>query len=299
MDDFTYVRDKWILDRIVCADAKTLSSFVRPDSVALTVTSPPYRNAIDYQRHVRNLRRNSREYFRGNLTISLEDYLTDLERIFGEVYKVTIEGGLCCIVIGNELSNGVMLPLPALLLARLLDSGSGWNLHEEIIWNKVTGGRNGVANRFSVTVQHPHPLYYYANIMHEHILVLRKGAKRRAKNPKAYELPINDVMKKEIANSIWNIAPVPPNSLKHPAPFPEQIPWRLIQLYTYPGEVVLDPFNGSGQTTKVAKVLKRHYIGVDIENEYVKIGRRRLNESLHLSKNLLVPSWQKIEWQEV
>jgi len=283
------------MDEIVCADSRKLSSFIKPDSVALTVTSPPYRNAIDYKQHVSNMKNRTDSYFRGKLKISIDDYMDDLSKIFGEVHRVTADGGFCCIVIGNELSDGQMIPLPSLLLARLLQEN--WHMHEEIIWNKVTGGRNGVANRFSVTVQHPYPSYYHANIMHEHILVMRKGEKHLRKEKKN-ELPINDVMKKEIANSIWNIAPVPPNSVQHPASFPEQIPWRLIQLYTYPGDVVLDPYNGSGQTTKVARVLGRHYIGVEIEEEYVKLAKKRLKEPLRLSRNLLVPAWQKIEWQE-
>jgi len=291
---------KWVTDDIVCKDSKQLSSFIKPDSIALTITSPPYRNAIDYQQHVKNIKTNDNGYFRGKLTIGLEDYLNDMIQIFNEVYKVTMKGGYCCIIIGNELVNGGIIPLPGLLLAKLVNyDEEGWKLHEEIIWNKVTGGRNGVANRFSVTVQHPYPSYYHANILHEHILVLRKGSRndRAVNRDKINKLPINDVMKKEIANSVWNIAPVPPNSVKHPAVFPEQIPWRLVQLYSFSNDIILDPMNGSGQTTKVAKALGRHYIGVDIQPEYVKLAKKRLKEPLHLSKNLLVPKWQKIEWQ--
>jgi site-specific DNA-methyltransferase (adenine-specific) len=171
--------------------------------------------------------------------------------------------------------------------------GKEWKLREEIIWNKVTAGRNGVGNRFGSTIKNPYPGYYHANIMHEHILVFSKGEtdlKRRKEKSleRVQKLRIDELMKRDIANSTWHIAPVPPGNITHPCPFPEQIPWRLIQLYTYVNDVVLDPFNGSGQTTKVAKHLGRHYIGVDIFEDYVKLAKKRLNEPLNLSTLLYV-----------
>ena len=282
---------KCVIDDIICADSRQLSSFVKQDSVALTVTSPPYRNAIDYRKHVKG----EDDNYRGGSMWSSSQYLDEMKKVFDEVYKVTIPGGYCAIVIGLEVVNGEIIHLPFYLMTRLLKDKK-WKLREEIIWNKVTAGRTGAGNRFGVTIRNPYPGYYHANIMHEHILILSKGKTNpRIRKEEAIDylkkLRIDDLMKREIANSTWNIAPVPPRMLAHPCPFPEQIPWRLIQLYTHTNDVVLDPFNGSGQTTKVANYLDRHYIGVDIVPDYVELAKKRLEEQPHYSTFLWVKKW--------
>jgi site-specific DNA-methyltransferase (adenine-specific) len=263
---------------IICRNSKNLS-FIPSNSIALTVTSPPYHNAINYSKHLQN------DWYRGNQTTKLDEYLNEMEQIFSEVFRVTKQGGYCAIVIGNELANGGIIPLPHLLTQRLLKR---WKFHEEIIWSKVTGG----LDRFGVTIQHPYPSYYRANIMHEHILVLRKGLIHHKKDTKS-KLIINEVMKKDTSNSIWNITPVPPKFIDHPCPFPEEIPYRLITLYSDVNDIVLDPFVGSGQTTKVAKYLKRCYIGIDSINEYVEMAKKRLSEEPHLREQLIA-KWQKV-----
>jgi site-specific DNA-methyltransferase (adenine-specific) len=292
---------KWVLDDIIRADSHTLTEFIKPNSVALTVTSPPYRNAIDYEGHIED----KSENYRGKkVWSSLDNYLKDMKEIFDQVYKVTIDGGYCAIVIGLEVINAEIIPLPFYLTTELL-KGKKWRLREEIIWNKVTAGRNGAGNRFGITIRNPYPCYYHANVMHEHILIFSKGdtnprLRKEASIERVEKLNIHELMKRDIANSTWHITPVPPRTIKHPCPFPEQIPWRLIQLYTYVNDVVLDPLNGSGQTTKVAKYLSRHYIGVDILEDYVELAKARLNEPLHLSNLLYVKpnGWGSLKkWQ--
>jgi site-specific DNA-methyltransferase (adenine-specific) len=89
---------------------------------------------------------------------------------------------------------------------------------------------------------------------------------------------------------------MPPSYRKfHPAAFPEEIPYRLIQLYSNMGDLILDPFAGSGQTTKMAKFLRRKYVGVDISPKYVEIARKRTLEPPSLRKMQLVPNWKKPE----
>jgi len=265
-------------DTIICGDSKNLN-FIPSNSIALTVTSPPYHNAINYSKHI------EKGWYRGNQRVQLDEYLNEMQQIFNEVFRVTKQGGYCTVVIGNELANGELIPLPHLLTQRLLEK---WQFHEEIIWRKVTGG----IDRFGFTIQHPYPTYYRANIMHEHILVLRKGQTHHRKNAKS-KLAIDEVMKKDTSNSIWNITPVPPKFIDHPCPFPEEIPYRLITLYSNINDIVLDPFVGSGQTTKVAKYLKRHYIGVDSMKDYVEMAKKRLSEKPHLRKQLIA-KWQKV-----
>ena len=293
------MKKKFTLNDVICADSKTLSKFIKPNSVALTVTSPPYGNAINYSQHVKNLKSGKGKDFRGNVGGSLDDYLEEMKEIFSEVRKVTMPGGFCCIVIADELSEGVLLPLPSLLLSKLLDLSDeeeGWHLRDMIIWNKVTAGRSGAGNRFGQFVKIPVPTRYRANIMHEYIIVLQKGKKARflLKDTKP-AIPLNRAMKRQVALSVWDITPVPPNVIKHPAVFPEQIPWRLIHMYTKPGDVILDPMCGSGQTVKVANNLKRNYIGVDIRKAYATLAKKRAKEDMMLS-NFMIPLYFPVKW---
>ncbi|MEX0862166.1 site-specific DNA-methyltransferase [Nitrosopumilus sp.] len=290
---------KFTVNDVVCADSKTLSKFIEPNSVALTVTSPPYGNAINYSQHVKNQKSGKGKEYRGNVGGSLEDYLTEMQGIFSEVKKVTMPGGFCCIVIADELSEGVLIPLPSLLISKLVDlqdEEEGWHLRDMIIWNKVTAGRSGAGNRFGQFVKIPVPTRYRANIMHEYIIVLQKGKKGRfllkETEPK---VPLNRAMKRQVALSVWDITPVPPNVINHPAVFPEQIPWRLIQMYTKAGDVVLDPMCGSGQTVKVANHLKRKYIGVDIRKSYATLAKKRAKDNLMLS-NFMIPLYFPVKW---
>jgi site-specific DNA-methyltransferase (adenine-specific) len=211
---------------------------------------------------------------------------------------VTRPGGFCAIVIGTVLLNGRHFPVPFDLIARL--TRSGWQFHQDIIWHKCTAG----VKRAGVTIQKPYPGYYYPNIMTEYILILRKPGDPiyrhhtdEDKTGSAY--PINRLFTLDIANNIWHIAPVPPDLIDHPCPFPEEIPHRLIQLYSYRGELVLDPFVGSGQTTKVARHLGRKFAGYDTIEKYVQLAEARLKEDLHIRAQQLVAVFDKIDKDEL
>ncbi len=284
------IRPESLYDKIILGNCEKILKNFPSNSIQLTITSPPYGNAIDYDLHVskKNL-----EYYRGITKVSLDDYLNNLVSVFNEqVYRVTKEGGYCCIVIANEVVNGTLIPLPHLLLSKLVSPDGRWNLHEEIIWHKVTGG----TNRYGSFIINPYPKYYRANIMHEFILVLRKGDVKSGRTQRREILPAtHEEWTKEIANSVWHLAPVPPGFIDHPCPFPEEIPYRLMKLYSYNGDIVLDPFNGSGQTTKVAYKLDRHFLGIDIKQEYVDLAQNRLShEPLHIRSEALIANWKKI-----
>jgi modification methylase len=278
-----------IIDEIIIGNCKEILSRIPSNTIQLTVTSPPYGNAIDYDMHVSG----NDGYYRGRTKTGTAEYLDEMTSIFNDsIFRITREGGYCCIVIGNEIVNGTLQPLPHLLLSKLVKPFGNWNLHEEIIWHKVTGG----TNRYGSFVINPYPKYYRANIMHEFILVLRKGDVSSGRSRRRETLPArHEEWTKEIANSIWHIAPVPPGFIEHPCPFPEEIPYRLMKLYSYKGDTVLDPFNGSGQTTKVASHFKRRYIGIDIVKEYVNLAKSRIiDEPLHIRAEALIANWKKI-----
>ncbi len=260
-----------------------------PDgSVDLVVTSPPYWNAIDYEQHVAD----PEAWYRTRKETPYEEYLDWLKVCFTEVFRKQKPGGFCAVVIGTVLMNGQQYPVPQHLV--VLMEEIGYEYHQEIVWHKVTGG----VKRAGVTIQHPYPGYYHPNIMSESILVLRKpGPKifeRRSQTEKdENRIDINGIFTREIANNVWHIAPVPPNYLPHPCPFPEEIPYRLILLYSYKGDLVLDPFLGIGTTAKAAKALGRRYAGYDIQGKYVEIARKRLDEPLHLREQL-IPRFEKM-----
>ena len=134
--------------------------------------------------------------------------------------------------------------------------------------------------------------------MTEYILLFRKPGEKiyRQVNDdrEASRFEVDDVFKMDVANNIWHIAPVPPRTINHPCPFPEEIPYRLIRMYSYLGDTVLDPFVGSGQTTKVAIELGRNAVGYDTKQEYLDYARSRLEEPLKVRPNQLIARFEKI-----
>jgi site-specific DNA-methyltransferase (adenine-specific) len=216
-----------------------------------------------------------------------------MSRVFAEVLLKTKPGGFCAIVVGTVLDHGRHIPLPSDLTVRLC--GEGWDFHEQITWHKVAGG----VKRAGVAIQHPFPGYWYPNLMTEQIVVLKKPGphiymSRSAAEKEDARYAIDDLFVREIANNVWHIPPVPPGHLRHPCPFPEEIPWRLIKLYSYPGELVLEPFLGAGQVTKVAHALGRRAVGYDVIPSYVEYARARLTEPLALRPQQIVARFEKV-----
>ena len=266
---------------------------IADDAVALTVTSPPYWNAIDYDIHANNQAQNYRTRSYSNDFSNYETYLDWLEIVFIEIYRVTKPGGFCSIVIGTILFDGKHYPVPYDLGSRL--TALGWMFHQDIIWHKCTAG----VKRAGVTIQKPFPGYYYPNIMNEYILVFRKpGPKiykeRTAEEKSRAKFMIDKLFTLETANNIWHIAPVPPGTIDHPAPFPEEIPFRLITFYSYPDDLILDPFSGSGQTLKVAKALNRRFAGYETLEKYIHLAKKRIDEPLAIRQKQLSAVFQKI-----
>jgi len=263
-------------------------------SITLTVTSPPYWNAIDYDVHSKKGRQawyRTRTYAEGYRDYG--QYLDWLDRIFAGVLEKTRRGGFCAVVIGTVLLDGRHYPVPMDVVARLM--ASGWEFHQDIVWHKCTAG----VKRAGVFIQKPYPGYFYPNIMTEYILVFRKPGLalydgKSAEEKSGAEVPVDEVFTRDVANNVWHIAPVPPGHLNHPCPFPEEIPYRLIRLYSYPGDVVLDPFAGSGQTLKVARALGRRFAGYETSKTYVEYARGRIGEPLSVRREQLVVKFEKV-----
>ena len=257
------------------------------NSIALTITSPPYWNAIDYHIHAEkgnNAWHRTRAYEAFGTTI--DDYLKNIEKVCENVFRVTMEGGFCAIVVGTILHKGKHYPIPMLITERMLKIG--WDFSQDIIWNKVTGG----VRRAGCFIQNPNPGYYYPNIMTEYILIFRKEGKPRRGMKQA--LDIDELFTKDIANNIWHIAPVPPKSIDHPCPYPLELVRRLTLLYSQEGDEVLDPFLGSGQTAIVSLKHGRKCVGYDTEAKYLELAQYRISNPPADRKHNLVPSYKKI-----
>jgi len=239
--------------------------------VALVITSPPYHNAIDYESHAHDSTLNYRT--RTNLNYANE-YLPMLSAVWAQSWEMLRPGGYLIINAGTVLDNGFHLPLPQDMIASEVGNPQKWEFIRTVVWFKVTAG----VKRAGSVIQHPLPDYWSYNIMTEHIQILRKpgGA------PVA-----NRCVPSEWWQPVWDIAPVPPGQVDHPAPFPEDIPHRFIRMLTNEGDWVLDPFNGSGTTTKAAHDLQRCGIGFDISQKYIDIAQRRLSGKSLVRSNQL------------
>jgi len=226
-----------------------------PDnSIHLMVTSPPYNVGKEYDRD-----------------FTLQEYLSFLQRVWKEVYRVLVPGGRACINIAN-LGRKPYIPLHTYIIKDMLDLG--FLMRGEIIWNKASSASPSTAWGSWLSPANP-----TLRDVHEYILVFSKDTFSR-KNIKKRKSTISRDEFLEFTKSIWTFPAEPAHNIGHPAPFPVELPYRCIQLYTYTGEVVLDPFMGSGQTAIACIKTGRHYVGYEIEEKYVTLAERRIKRFL-------------------
>jgi len=241
------------LDKIFCKTSENMGEL--PDnSVHLMVTSPPYNVGKEYDE---------------NLT--LQEYRQFLKRVWEEVYRTLVPGGRACINIAN-LGRKPYIPLHAFIVEDMLELG--FLMRGEVIWNKASSSSPSTAWGSWLSAANP-----TLRDIHEYILVFSKGMFRREKASRRR----NTISKQEFlefTKSVWSFPAEPAHAVGHPAPFPVELPYRLIQLYTFEEEVILDPFIGSGQAAIAAIKTNRHYVGYDISEEYAKLAERRIKEFL-------------------
>lgn len=224
-----------------------------PDySVHLMVTSPPYNAQKDYDQD-----------------LSIAEYRQMLRNTFLETYRVLVTGGRACINIAN-LGRKPYLPLHAFIIEDMLDIG--FVMRGEIIWDKGSSASSSTAWGTWLSAVNP-----VLRDVHEYILVFSKESFSRRVDPGDSTIERDDFL--ELTKSVWSFPAVSARKIGHPAPFPEELPRRLIQLYTFAGDVVLDPFCGSGTTCVAAKRLDRRYVGYDIHDEYLQLAQERLDRT--------------------
>jgi site-specific DNA-methyltransferase (adenine-specific) len=246
------------LNKIYCKSSESMDEI--PDySVHLMVTSPPYNVKKEYDED-----------------LTLDEYRELLRRVFKETYKKLVTGGRACINIAN-LGRKPYIPLHKYIIEDMLDIG--FYMRGEIIWNKGSSASPSTAWGSWRSATNP-----VLRDVHEYILVFSKESFSRKKSSNK----VSTITKEEFlewTKSVWTFPAVSAKSIGHPAPFPEELPYRLIQLYTFKSEVVLDPFCGSGTTCLAALKSGRYYIGYEIEPKYVELAEKRIKsytQQMHL-----------------
>jgi modification methylase len=242
---------KEFLDRFFCKSSELMEE-IPDDSIHLMVTSPPYNVGKDYDED-----------------FTLKEYLDFLKRVWKDVYRVMVPGGRVCINVAN-LGRKPYIPLHSFIITDMVDLG--FLMRGEIIWNKASSASPSTAWGSWLSAANP-----TLRDIHEYILVFSKKSFSR-KRPKELKNTISKEEFLEFTKSIWTFSAESARKIGHPAPFPVELPYRLIQLYTFEGEVVLDPFMGSGQAAIAAIKTDRHFIGYDISEEYVNLAANRIGK---------------------
>ena len=239
------------LNHIFCKSSEEMDDL--PDNcIHLMVTSPPYNVGKQYDQD-----------------LSLDDYRGLLTRVLSEVKRVLVPGGRVCVNVAN-LGRKPYIPLHRYIIEDALKLG--FLMRGELIWNKAKSASPSTAWGTYLSAANP-----VLRDIHEYILVFSKDTFTR-KRPRERRSTITKEEFLEFTKSVWTFNAESARRVNHPAPFPIELPYRLIQLYTFEGEVVLDPFVGSGATCLAALQSKRHYVAYDISQEYVDLAERRIRD---------------------
>jgi DNA modification methylase len=254
-----------VLDRSVCGDARAMSE-VADASVALVVTSPPYFVGKEYESALGQ----------GGVPTSYLEYLAMLRAVFAECVRTLEPGGRIAVNVAN-LGRRPYRSLSADVIGILQDD-LGLLLRGELIWYKQRGSSGSCAwGSFQ------RPANPVLRDLTERVVIASKGRFDRAvpqRRRQELGLPATATMTREDfmedTLDVWEIPPESAQRVGHPAPFPVELPARLIDLYTYRGDLVLDPFLGSGSTAVAAVRTGRHYVGYDLDPAYVSLAEERV-----------------------
>jgi len=244
------------INQIICGDCLEVMKEIPDNLVDLTVTSPPYFNTKKYSHYE-----------------SINDYMEQMEEIFAIIFLKIKQSRMCIVNISPILierekrsKQSYRIPLPFYFVPMM--EKIGFEFLEDIIWAKPEGSAK---NRNGGFFRHRKPIAYKPNIITEYILVFKKPAPFLIdKVLRNNSLVIGDYEK----TNLWRINP--DTKSKHPAPFPELLVDKIIRYYSYEGDLVCDPFIGSGTTAVACIKNNRRYIGIEISEEYCEIARRRI-----------------------
>ena len=267
------------INKIICGDALNELKNIESESIALVVTSPPYWNLVDYDV--------DGQYGQ----CSYDEYLEQMQNVFAETERVLRPNGKLAIItpivplsksIDDSIHTRKIVNISNDIEFKILNSPRTKNLHRFslYIWLKQTSKK--------MFGSYPYPPNIYEDNTIEFINVFVKDGKP-PKVPKEVKEK-SKITQEEWLNLSMQVWPIIPADIKrkmgHPAPFPTEIPRRLIAMYTFKaapefnfeGDIVLDMFNGSGSTTLAAYQMGRRFIGIDLNIDYCKIAEKRIKE---------------------
>jgi len=241
-----------ILDKIFHKSSENMQE-LENNSISLTVTSPPYNIGKD-----------------SDLDLTDDEYWAMMKNIFTETYRVTESGGRLVVNVAN-LGRKPYIPFSKYFTELLIEIG--FIMRGEIIWQKSKGANANFAWGSWLSASNP-----VIRDIHEYCLVFSKDSLKKSSKG---ESSIEKEEFMESTLSIWNINPARAKKIGHPAPFPIELPQKFINLYTYKNDLILDPFLGSGTTAIAAKLLKRNFVGYEIEEKYIAIANSRLKTEVN------------------
>ncbi|MEJ5304773.1 MAG: DNA methyltransferase [Ignavibacteria bacterium] len=265
--------------KVIIGDSRKMVE-ISDESIGLVVTSPPYWNIKDYG-------------IDGQLGYgqTLYEYLKDLYRVWKECYRVLKPGRRLCINIGDQFARSIIygrykiIPLHAEIISQCEEIG--FDYMGSIIWQKKT--TMNTTGGATIMGSYPYPPNGMIEIDYEFILVFKKpgNSEHVSKDIKEQSILTKEEWKDYFIGH-WNFGGA--KQIGHEAMFPDELPLRLIKMFTFVGDTVLDPFLGSGTTIKAARQLRRNAIGYEINEDYLSLIKEKIN-----NQNDLFSSNEKIE----
>ena len=242
-----------LLNTIIASSCENMKD-IPNNSLHLMITSPPYNVSKEYDND-----------------LSLNEYLNLLKNCFAETYRILVDGGRACINIAN-IGRKPYIPLSDYVSKIMIEIG--FNMRGEIIWNKSAGA--GISTAWGSFQSASNPIL---RDVHEYILIFSKGNYKRERDKEEKELRKDNITKEEFiewTKSVWTMNTESAKRIGHPAPFPEELPNRLIKLFSFTNDIVIDPFMGSGTTAIAAIKNNRNFVGYEINKEYINLANNRI-----------------------
>jgi len=274
------------IHRLINGDAQDLS-FLKNESVHLVVTSPPYWNLKTYEDHPNQL---------GHVS-DYDRFLSCIGRVWEECYRVLVPGGRLVCVVGDvcrsrkEFGRHVVVPLHADIC--VMCRKMGFDNLNPIIWHKISNAKYEVENGSKFLGKPYEPNAIIKNDI-EFILMQRKPGGYR--QPTLEQRRQSMIAKNEFDEwfvQFWRMTGA--STREHPAPFPVELAYRLVRMFSFTGDTVLDPFVGSGTTMLAAMRAGRNSVGVDIEPKYLRMARKKLFEGQSLYRSTRIVEESKIK----
>lgn len=265
--------------RLQLGDARKLS-WLADESVHLVVTSPPYWTLKEYAKNNAGQLGDVEQY---------EDFLAELDKVWSECKRVLVKGGRICCVVGDvciprkRVGRHYIMPLHSDLQVRV--RRLGLDCLTPILWHKIANGVTEAEGNGAGFYGKPYQPGSIVKNDTEYILFFRKSGKYRSVDPLRRALSM--LTKEEMQGwlrSFWDDIRGASTRDGHPAPYPVELAERLIKLFSFAGDTILDPFLGTGSTTEAAIVTGRNSIGVEVESTYLRTAHKRANQAAAIKR---------------